>query len=159
MRVGLVFGGNTTEGEVSKHSAEGIRGALKSLGYDVIDIEFDKNVALTILDSNVDVIFNAMHGQYGEDGCLQGLLDIMQIPYTHSGKLASAIAMNKQVCNQLFASAGIKTIPGIVVSKEELYNDVWKEKVKNSPIAGAKEFFVKPVCDGSSRDTFLVKYI
>ena len=80
MRVGLVFGGNTTECEVSKSSASGIRGALQKLGHEIVDIEFDKDIPLHILDANVDVIYNSMHGQYGEDGCLQGLLDIMQIP-------------------------------------------------------------------------------
>lgn len=156
MRVGLVFGGNTTEGEVSKLSAEGIRGALSKLKYEVVNIEFDKNIAMHIQDANIDVIFNAMHGQYGEDGCLQGLLNIMQIPYTHSGVLASATGMNKIFCNRIFQTLGIQTIRGITVSKEELYNDIWKDKVKNSEIANCKEFFIKPACDGSSRDTFLI---
>ena len=159
MRIGLVFGGHTTEGEVSVHSAEGIRGALKSLGYEVVDIEFSKNIAMSIMDANVDVVFNAMHGQYGEDGCLQGLLNIMQIPYTHSGKLASAIAMNKQICKTIFNDIGIKTPEGIIVSKEDLHNDTWKEKMKNSKLKNCKELFVKPVCDGSSRDAFLVQNI
>lgn len=159
MRIGLVFGGNTTEGEVSVHSAEGIRGALKSLGYEVVDIEFSKNVAMSIMDANVDVIFNAMHGQYGEDGCLQGLLNIMQIPYTHSGKLASAISMNKQVCKTIFNDNGITTPAGIVVSKQDILNDNWKEIVKNSKLNGKKELFIKPVCDGSSRDAFLVENV
>ena len=117
MRVGLVFGGNTTEGEVSKLSAEGIRGALLKLKHEVVNIEFDKNIAMHIQDANVDVIFNAMHGQYGEDGCLQGLLNIMQIPYTHSGVLASATGMNKIFCNRVFQTLGIQTIRGITVLK------------------------------------------
>ena len=156
MRIGLVFGGNTTEGEVSKNSAIGIRGALMTLGYEIVDIEFDKNIALHIQDANVDVVFNAMHGQYGEDGCLQGLLDIMQIPYTHSGKLASAIAMNKKMTNKIISSIGIKTIDNICVSKEDICNDNWKNLLNDSNIGNEKEFFIKPVSDGSSRDTFLV---
>ena len=160
MRIGLVFGGHTTEGEVSIHSAEGIRGALKALNYEVLDIEFSKNIAMSILDANVDMVFNAMHGQYGEDGCLQGLLDIMQIPYTHSGRLASAIAMNKDLSKKIFNDIGIKTAKSILVSKEDLQNGSWKEKIKNDNyLSTKKEFFVKPVCDGSSRDTFLVKDI
>ena len=160
MRIGLVFGGHTTEGEVSIHSAEGIRGALKALNYEVVDIEFSKNIAMSILDANVDMVFNAMHGQYGEDGCLQGLLDIMQIPYTHSGRLASAIAMNKDLSKKIFNDIGIKTAKSILVSKEDLQNGSWKEKIKNDNyLSTKKEFFVKPVCDGSSRDTFLVKDI
>ena len=102
MRIGLVFGGNTTEGEVSRNSASGVRVALQKLGYDVIDIEFDKNIAQHIADANIDIVYNSMHGQYGEDGRLQGLLDIMQIPYTHSGLLASAMAMNKTLCKDIF---------------------------------------------------------
>ena len=160
MRVGLVFGGHTTEGEVSVHSADGIRAALKILGYEVVDIEFSKDIAIKIMDANVDIVFNAMHGQYGEDGCLPGLLDIMQIPYTHSGRLASAIAMNKAVCKTIFNDIGIKTAKGIVVSKSEIQNDNWKEIIQNDKyLSQQKEFFVKPVCDGSSRDTYLVKNI
>ena len=156
MRIGLIFGGDTTEGEVSKMSASGINGSLQKLGYEVIKIEFDKNVALHILDANVDAVFNAMHGRYGEDGSLQGLLDIMKIPYTHSGLLASAIAMNKRISKQIFKDLGITTPKGIVVSKEELVSDKWKEIVKGSILKSNKELFIKPVCDGSSRDAFLV---
>ena len=156
MRVGLVFGGETTEGEVSKQSALGVRGALQKLGYEFVDIEFDKNIALHIQDASVDVVFNAMHGQYGEDGRLQGVLDILQIPYTHSGLLASALCMNKIATNEVFNILGVPTIQGIVVSKTDLHNDIWKDIVKKSALADRKELFIKPVCDGSSRDTFLV---
>jgi len=156
MRVGLVFGGNTTEGEVSKKSAESIRGALLKLGYEVIDIEFDKNIAIHIQDANVDVVFNAMHGQYGEDGCLQGLLNILQIPYTHSGVFSSAVGMNKQICKTIFKGLGLKVPRGIVVKKEDLSNDKWKDILKKSELKDCKEVFIKPVCDGSSRDAFLV---
>lgn len=156
MRVGLVFGGHTTEADVSRHSAEGVRGALKRLGHEVVDIEFDKNAAMHIQDANVDVVFNAMHGQYGEDGRLQGLLDIMQIPYTHSGVLSSAIGMNKRICNNVFKNIGLRTIRGFVATKDDLSSDKWKEMLKNSEIADCKEVFVKPVSDGSSRDAFLI---
>ena len=160
MRIGLVFGGNTTEGEVSRNSASGVRVALQKLGYDVIDIEFDKNIAQHIADANIDIVYNSMHGQYGEDGRLQGLLDIMQIPYTHSGLLASAMAMNKTLCKDIFNHFGIQTPEGIVIDKEDLFNDAWKEKVTGSNILqGVKEFIVKPVCDGSSRDVFVIKDI
>lgn len=156
MRIGLVFGGNTTEGEVSKSSAEGIRGALQQLDYEVVDIEYDKNIAMHIQDANVDIIFDAMHGQYGEDGCLQGLLNIMQIPYTHSGMSATALGMNKQICKQIFKDLGLRVPKGIVVLKEDLQTDKWKEMLKDSVISNCKSVFIKPVCDGSSRDAFLV---
>ena len=156
MRIGLVFGGNTTECEVSKSSAEGIRGALQKLDYEVVDIEYDKNIAMHIQDANVDIIFDAMHGQYGEDGCLQGLLNIMQIPYTHSGMLATALGMNKQICKQIFKDLGLRVPKGIVVLKEELQMDKWKEMLKDSILSNCKSVFIKPVCDGSSRDAFLV---
>ena len=160
MRIGLVFGGNTTEGEVSRNSASGVRVALQKLGYDVIDIEFDKNIAQHIADANIDIVYNSMHGQYGEDGRLQGLLDIMQIPYTHSGLLASAMAMNKTLCKDIFNHLGIQTPEGIVIDKEDLFNDSWKEKVASSNVLqGVQELFVKPICDGSSRDVFLIKDI
>ena len=156
MRVGLVFGGHTTEGDVSKASAESIKGALIKLGYEVIDIEFDKNIAIHIQDANVDVVFNAMHGQYGEDGCLQGILNILQIPYTHSGVLPSAIGMNKQLCKSIFTNIGLKVPKGFVVKKESLVDDSWKNILETSEIKDCKEIFVKPVCDGSSRDAFLI---
>ena len=160
MRIGLVFGGNTTEGEVSRNSASGVRVALQKLGYDVIDIEFDKNIAQHIADANIDIVYNSMHGQYGEDGRLQGLLDIMQIPHTHSGLLASAMAMNKTLCKDIFNHLGIQTPEGIVIDKEDLFNDSWKEKVASSNVLqGVQELFVKPICDGSSRDVFLIKDI
>ena len=156
MRVGLIFGGNTTEGEVSKNTALNVKGSLEKLGHDVAEIEFNKDVAIHILDANIDVVFNAMHGQYGEDGCLQGLLNIMKIPYTHSGLLASALAMNKTVSNNIFRNLGLNVPKGIVVSKQDLLTDEWKNTVKNSEIADNKELFIKPVCDGSSRDAFLI---
>ncbi len=157
MRIGLVFGGNTTEGKVSAASAIGIRGALQKLGHTVVDLEFNKNIAMNIMDANVEVVFNSMHGQYGEDGRLQGLLDIMQIPYTHSGCLPSAMAMNKKICKQIFNNMGLKTPYGIVVKKQDLFNDIWKAKVLEDEILrDKKELFIKPVCDGSSRDAFLI---
>ena len=156
MRVGLVFGGNTTEGVVSKSSANGVRGALLKLGYEVVDIEFDKEVAMHIIDANVDVIYNSMHGQYGEDGCLQGLLNIMKIPYTHSGVLASSLAMNKIISKVIFNKLGYKTADYVVVSKADIQNDNWKEIIKNSSLKDKKEVFIKPACDGSSRDAFLI---
>ncbi len=159
MRVGLVFGGKTTEGNVSILSAENVRAALQKLGHEIVNIEYNKNISMHIQDANIDVVFNAMHGQYGEDGCLQGLLNIMQIPYTHSGVFGSALGMNKIVCNVLFKNLGIKEIRGFVVQKQNLYDNSWKEIFKNSEIKDCKEIFIKPACDGSSRDTFLVKNI
>ena len=159
MRIGLVFGGDTTEGGISRLSAENVRGALQKLKYEFINIEFDKNISAKIQDANVDIIFNAMHGQYGEDGCLQGLLNIMQIPYTHSGVLGSTLGMNKVISNRIFKILGINTVRGFVTAKQDLHNDAWKETFKNSEIRDCKEIFVKPVCDGSSRDTFLIHKI
>lgn len=157
MRIGLVFGGNTSEGKVSTASAIGVRGALQKLGHTVVDLEFNKNIALNIMDANVEVVFNSMHGQYGEDGRLQGLLDIMQIPYTHSGCLPSAMAMNKKVCKNIFNKIGLKTPYGIVVKKQDLFDNIWRAKVLEDEILrDRKELFVKPVCDGSSRDAFLI---
>ncbi len=159
MRVGLVFGGNTSEGNISTLSAELVRSTLKKLGHEVINIEFCKKISILIQDASVDVIFNAMHGQFGEDGCLQGLLNIMQIPYTHSGVFGSSLGMNKIACNFLFDNLNIKTIPGFVVQKQNLYDGTWKEMFKNSKISNCKEIFIKPARDGSSRDTFLVQDI
>jgi D-alanine-D-alanine ligase len=160
MKVGLVFGGNTSEGEVSKWSASSVRAALVSLGYNFIDIEFDSNIIQNIISIKPDVVFNCMHGEYGEDGRLPAALDILKIPYTHSGVLASGIGMNKSLQKQLFAYNKIPVIEGIHVTKSELLNFDIKDLIsKNNKLDFSKKFIIKPNQDGSSRGVEMIDNI
>ena len=94
-RVAVLMGGWSAEREVSLNSGAMCAKALERSGYDVvaIDVQRDMNALLAALDPRPDAVFNALHGRFGEDGTFQGLLDVLQIPYTHSGLLASAVAM------------------------------------------------------------------
>ncbi|MEP5926150.1 MAG: D-alanine--D-alanine ligase, partial [Nitratireductor sp.] len=94
--VAVLKGGWSAEREVSLVSGKGCAEALKQAGYRVSEIDVGRDVADQILKLKPDVAFNALHGRWGEDGCVQGLLEILRVPYTHSGVLASALAMNKE---------------------------------------------------------------
>ncbi|MGO9830059.1 MAG: D-alanine--D-alanine ligase [Myxococcaceae bacterium] len=108
-RVGVLSGGLSVEREVSQRSGAAISQALKSLGYRVVDVDVQRDVAQRLLDGSIDVAFIALHGRYGEDGCIQGLLESMHIPYTGSGVLASAVGMEKVFSKQVFLARGIPT--------------------------------------------------
>ena len=108
-RVGVLSGGLSVEREVSLRSGSAISEALRSLGYRVVDVDVQRDVALRLLDMSIDVAFIALHGRYGEDGSIQGLLESMHIPYTGSGVLASAVGMEKVFSKQVFLAQGIPT--------------------------------------------------
>jgi len=108
-RVGVLSGGLSVEREVSQRSGAAISQALKSLGYRVVDVDVQRDVAQRLLDGSIDVAFIALHGRYGEDGCIQGLLESMHIPYTGSGVLASAVGMEKVFSKQVFLARNIPT--------------------------------------------------
>src|SRR5262245_24121465 len=111
-RVGVLSGGLSSEREISERSARAAATVLRARGYDVVDIEMSREVAAGLRAAGVEVVFNALHGRYGEDGCVQGLLETMAIPYTGAGVLGSAIAMDKWLSKQLLAQAGIPTPRG-----------------------------------------------
>lgn len=147
--VAVLLGGWSAEREVSLVSGAAVSKALVEAGYRVtsIDVQRDVGVLLTRLFPKPDVVFNALHGRYGEDGCIQGLLNILDIPYTHSGVLASSLAMDKPVAKSVMAAAGIKVAEHKIVTREEL-------------IAGnvmAAPFVVKPFNEGSSVGVHIVK--
>ncbi len=108
-RVGILSGGLSVEREVSLRSGAAISEALRSLGYRVVEVDVQRDVALRLLDMSIDVAFIALHGRYGEDGSIQGLLESMHIPYTGSGVLASAVGMEKVFSKQVFLARGIPT--------------------------------------------------
>ena len=103
------MGGWNSEREVSLSSGEAVFQALIKMGYHATKIDFSRQIFQQLQEVKPDIIFNALHGQFGEDGRIQGLLDILQIPYTHSGALASAICMDKILTRKVCASIGIKS--------------------------------------------------
>jgi D-alanine-D-alanine ligase len=121
-RVAVLAGGPSKEREVSLVSAGAAARALNALGYDVTSIDVTHDVVALVRDltaAKPDVVFNALHGRVGEDGCIQGLLDMMALPYTHSGRMASAMAMDKPMAKKIFASVGIPVAKDRVVTREE----------------------------------------
>ena len=140
--VAVLMGGWSAEREVSLVSGAACANALKEAGYNVtpIDVQRDMGALMTRLYPKPNAVFNALHGRYGEDGCVQGLLDILAIPYTHSGLLASAIAMDKPTAKRLFALAGIPVAEHVLASPDEV-------------LAGdllPRPYVVKPANEGSS---------
>ena len=147
--VAVLMGGWSAEREVSLVSGAAISRGLRESGYQVstIDVQRDVGVLLTRLYPRPDAVVNALHGRYGEDGCVQGLLDILQVPYTHSGLLASALAMDKPMAKRLFANAGIPVAEHEIVRRE----DVMAGDVMPRP------YVIKPLNEGSSVGVHIVR--
>ena len=147
-RVAVLMGGFSSEREVSLSSGRGCVDGLRNAGFEVtaIDVTRDMNALLRALDPAPDAVFNALHGTFGEDGRIQGLLDILGIPYTHSGATASAMAMDKSVSRAMFALKEIPLAEGWVVPRCEL--DAFEEP--------ARPYVMKPLCEGSSVGVELV---
>lgn len=148
-RVAVLMGGWSSEREVSLNSGRGCAAALGRLGYDAVPVDVGRDVSavLKALTPKPDVAFNALHGRFGEDGCIQGLLNILGIPYTHSGLLASAIAMDKPMARILFAASGLRVAEGKVVHRKDvLAGDVM-----------ARPYVVKPTNEGSSVGVRIVR--
>ena len=186
MRVGLVFGGRSVEHLVSIRSARTVREGLRAAGHEVICIYIDEggccvdaDISATVLetrqplapdpqrsgpgrhlhhltDANVEVVFPIVHGTYGEDGKLQGLLDMLDLPYVGCGTAASAVAMDKVLSKRLFAAAGLPVVPGVSLDRAAFaardLNDV-------AAFVDAATFplFVKPAVGGSSVGCVKVK--
>ena len=147
--VAVLMGGWSAEREVSLVSGANVSEALKAAGYRVttIDVQRDVGRLLTDLFPRPDCVFNALHGRYGEDGCVQGLLNILQVPYTHSGLLASALAMDKPMAKALFRSVGLK-VPDHKLARRE---DVLERDVLPRP------YVIKPLNEGSSVGVHIVR--
>jgi D-alanine-D-alanine ligase len=141
-RVAVLYGGISAEREVSLASGRQVIGALVESGYEVTPIEVgpDLRALLGALDPAPDVVFNALHGRFGEDGTIQGVLDWLGIPYTHSGVRASALAMDKVAAKSAFAAAGIPVPAGCVIDIATL--------AANDPLP--RPYVVKPLNEGSS---------
>lgn len=140
-RVAVLLGGPSAEREVSLSSSKAVLKACAELGYEAIPIDMDKDVSERLREAKPDVVFNALHGRWGEDGCVQGLLELLHIPYTHSGVLASALAMDKPMARNVFAANGIACAEGKVCHKDEILGE-------NEPMA--RPYVIKPSNEGSS---------
>ena len=140
-KIAVLCGGMSSEAEVSRRSGKNCYEALLRLGYKNAKlVEVTENIAKDL--EGFDIAYNALHGKYGEDGCIQGLLELMKIPYTGCGVMSSAVCMNKEYTKKVLSSAGLPLIKSVLVSKgDNLY-----EKVK--PLK--YPMMVKPVSEGSS---------
>jgi D-alanine-D-alanine ligase len=145
--VALLMGGWSAEREVSLNSGKACGDALESVGYRVTRIDVDRRLPEVLRELAPDVCFNALHGKGGEDGTVQGILETLEIPYTHSGVLASALAMHKARAKIVLASAGIPVAEDMIVPRLEAA----KAHVMPPP------YVIKPVAEGSSVGVFIVR--
>ena len=148
--VAVLYGGISAEREVSIASGLPVIAALRAAGYTVTPIEVDADLSATIQAlraAKPDAVFNALHGRFGEDGCIQGVLDWMGLPYTHSGVRASSVAMDKVAAKAVFRAAGLPVPPQKLVDMDEL------EAADPMP----RPYVVKPVNEGSSVGVHIVR--
>lgn len=143
-RVGVLLGGLSVEREVSFRTGSAVAQALRERGYSVVEIDAQKDLPARLMAHQVEVAFIALHGRYGEDGCVQGLLESMFIPYTGSGVLASSVAMEKAFAKQIFIAAGIPTPP------HALFEDPATARAGWSGLPFPPPAVVKPSREGSS---------
>ena len=147
-RVAVLLGGRSAEREVSLTSGRGCAKALRGEGFDAVEIDpNESDLAAQLNVVKPDVVFNALHGRWGEDGCVQGLLELMRIPYTHSGVLASALAMHKQRAKDVFRIAGLPLAKSIVADRRAAAAGHLMEP----------PYVVKPVNEGSSVGVFIIR--
>ncbi len=145
--VAVLMGGLSAEREVSLRSGEACADALGSAGYTVTRVDAGRDLAQRLASLKPDVCFNALHGRWGEDGCVQGVLELLGLPYTHSGVLASALAMHKERAKQVMRAAGVPVADGRVVLRAEAA----RAHVLPRP------YVLKPVTEGSSVGVFIVR--
>ena len=144
--VAVLMGGWSAEREISLRSGKQCADALEAQGYRVSRVDVGRDVAEVLANLKPEVAFNVLHGRPGEDGTVQGILEILRIPYTHSGVLASALAMNKVQAKTVMAAAGVPVPDGKVVSRAEA------AKAHALP----RPYVLKPVAEGSSVGVFIV---
>ncbi|MHA6263904.1 D-alanine--D-alanine ligase [Arenibacterium sp. CAU 1754] len=140
------MGGPSAEREVSLSTGRECAAALRDEGFEVIEVDAGHDLCARLAELSPDVVFNALHGRWGEDGCVQGILEWMGIPYTHSGVLASALAMDKQRSKVAYEAAGLPVVPSMIRPKAE----VMAGHVMEPP------YVVKPNSEGSSVGVYLV---
>jgi len=146
-RVAVLKGGLSPEREVSLVSGAACAKALREEGYDVTEIDAGRDLGEQLRNARPDAVFNALHGRWGEDGCVQGVLELLHIPYTHSGVLASALAMHKERAKTVFCAAGIPVVKSLVADRRRASASHLMEP----------PYVVKPVDQGSSVGVFIIR--
>jgi D-alanine-D-alanine ligase len=147
LRVAVLMGGFSAEREVSLVSGAACARALRAAGYSVSEVDCGPDLPAQLTALRPDVAFNALHGRWGEDGCVQGILEWLKIPYTHSGVMASAIAMDKQRSKDVYRAAGLPVVDSIIAARD----DVEAGHVMPAP------YVVKPNNEGSSVGVYIVR--
>lgn len=140
------MGGLSAEREVSLASGRMCADALREAGFEVVEVDADRDLSLRLRDVAPDVCFNALHGRWGEDGCVQGMLEWLNIPYTHSGVMASAVAMDKTRAKDAFRAAGLPVVDSLIADTVE---------VRTRHVM-APPYVVKPNAEGSSVGVYIV---
>jgi D-alanine-D-alanine ligase len=148
-KIAVLMGGLSAEREVSLKSGAAVHRALVEKGYDAVPLDVDRDLAARLAAERVDLAFVCLHGRYGEDGAVQGLLELLAIPYTGSGVLASALAMDKIFAKKIFAAAGLTITPYVVVRQGET--------VTPGELPFPLPVVVKPSREGSSVGVSIVK--
>ncbi|MEO0548981.1 MAG: D-alanine--D-alanine ligase [Pseudomonadota bacterium] len=146
-RVAVVYGGWSSERPVSLSSGQKMAAAARDGGYDVVEIDATPDLSVQLREAAPDVILNGLHGPWGEDGCVQGLFEILAIPYSHSGVLSSALAMDKIKSKTAFKAAGLDVAKDAAVTREEV--------ARAHPLE--PPYVVKPVNEGSSFGVLFVR--
>ncbi|MCX5718117.1 MAG: D-alanine--D-alanine ligase [Nitrospirae bacterium] len=149
-KIGVLMGGVSSEREVSLISGSAVLNALKKLGYNAVAIDAASNICEVLKNEKVDIAFLVLHGGWGEDGSIQGLLEVMGIPYTGSDVISSAIAMNKAASKKIFLYHRIPVPPFVVSNQKAISHQL-------SAISFEMPWVVKPVCEGSSVGVSIVK--
>jgi D-alanine-D-alanine ligase len=142
----VLKGGLSAEREVSLRSGAAVAKALAGAGYQVSEVDVGRDIAAVLSALRPDACFNALHGRFGEDGCLQGILEMLELPYTHSGVLASALAMHKEQAKTVMRAAGVPTAAARLVTRAQALSN----HVLPPP------YVVKPVAEGSSVGVVIV---
>lgn len=145
-RIAVLMGGPSAERDVSLSTGRGCADALRSEGFDVVEIDAGEAVFVKLAEAEPDIVFNALHGRWGEDGAIQGILEWMRLPYTHSGILASALAMDKQRSKAAFERAGLPIVESLLAPAA----DVERDHILAPP------YVVKPNNEGSSVGIYIV---
>ncbi len=146
-KVAVLMGGISAEREVSLSSGRECAAALREAGYNVVEVYAGRDLPARLAEIAPDVAFNALHGRWGEDGCVQGLLEWMGLPYTHSGVLASALAMDKIRTKEIYAAAGLPVAPHVLAGRAQIM----------AAHVMAPPYVVKPSNEGSSVGIYLVR--
>ncbi len=145
--IAVLMGGWSAERDVSLSTGRECAKALEGEGFKVTIIDADRSVATTLTTVKPDVVFNALHGRWGEDGCVQGILEVLGLPYTHSGVMASSVAMHKEHTRRIVAMSGVPIAEGLCVTREQAL----AEHVFAPP------YVAKPIAEGSSVGVVIVK--